>query len=101
MDVMVMFQKKKKRQRVVVAGVGVGTTGLVILFMVNIVRTTHFQVTVQNILVSISSFLFLVNGLFHHMSESKFVPQIFAVVESSYILVQSSPGCHYWSITLQ
>lgn len=60
-------------------------------------KTPIFKPHLQNV----SSHPFLMNGLFRNMSESKSVSRIFAVVESSYILARSSPGCHYWSIPLQ
>lgn len=75
------------------------------MFMVNIVSTlvVKEKATFPNLswFFILFLFIFLINGLFHHISDSKSVLQIFAVVESSYILVQSSPGCHYWSIPLQ
>lgn len=111
MDVIFTGNVSKEGQRVVQAGRERGEeniliTGLVILFVFNIVSTrvngknTNFQTTFQNV-TWFSSHPFLTNGLFHNISESKSVSQIFAVVESSFVLVQSSLGCHYWSIPLQ
>lgn len=74
-----------------------------ILFTVNTVSTLvkgkhHFLCTCKRV-IWVSSFV--MNGFFHETSEFTSESQIFALVESSYILVWSSLGRHYSSIPLQ